>query len=101
MELRLRPSFADDSRVVGTLVIVRETRQDLAGAMHAIGLLFAELIGDRQQQRHEGSLVLRFYLEDIETNAFGRGRIVEEAVALRLVQGCGNALARDWLQFHQ
>src|SRR6184192_880844 len=100
MQLRFRTSLADDPCVVGALVIVRETRQHVACAMDAIRLLFDELIRDREQERDERTLVLRLDAQDIEANTLRRRRIIEQPIALGLLQCRGDSLSRDGLEFH-
>src|SRR5213595_3538201 len=54
-----------------------------------------ELVGHGQQHRHQGLLVVRVDAEDVEADALGVARLVQQAVALRLVEGPGNGVRSD------
>src|SRR5690349_13981540 len=101
MELGLRPPLADDAGIVCAFVIILEARQHFSRAMHAVGLLFAELIGDRQEQCDESALVLWIDAKNVKADALGRRRVIEQAIALRLLQRGRHSLTRDRLQFHR
>jgi hypothetical protein len=57
-----------------------------------------ELVGQAEQQHHQRLLVARLHLEDVQTDALGHPRLIDEAVALRLGQGSGDRLAGDPFQ---
>ncbi len=105
-EARVRPAvakhgarapFADDAAVVGPLVLAVEAREDFLGATDVDGRPF-ELVGQGEQQRDEGLLVVRLDLQDVQTDALGLPRLVQEPVALRLLERPRNGFPRQRLE---
>src|SRR5690242_11668272 len=101
MEECLGSALAYDAGIVGALVVVFEPWQHVAGLMHGVGELLAELIGYGEQQRDECALVRRLDLEYVETDALRGRRIVQQTIALGLLQRRGNSFAGDRFQLHR
>ena len=62
------------------------------------GAAGAELIGERQDQRAQRVLVVGIDREDVAADALGLRRIVEQAVALGLLERVRDAVGRDRLE---
>src|SRR6185369_239752 len=86
MELRTGTAFGNDAGVVATFVFVAQPRQQLARPQNVVRDLLDELVGDRQKERDERLLVLGIDHQDVEANALRGRRIVEQAIALRLLE---------------
>ena len=97
-ELRLRAPLGDDPGAVRLVVFAFERRQRLARALVRVGC-GAELIGEREQQRDERGLIVGVDREDVEADALGFARLVEEAVPLGLRQGGVDGVTRERLEF--
>jgi hypothetical protein len=91
-------TLVDDPLVIGALIIVAQTRQDLAGPSLPLCGRLGKLIGDREQQRNRRLLILRLDGEDVETDTLRRSRLAEESIALRFLKRGGDTVARDWLE---
>jgi hypothetical protein len=87
----LGPALADDPRVVGPLVVVAEPAQHALGPARVDREPF-ELVGHGQQHRHERLLVVRLDTQDVEADALGIARLVQQTVAFRLVEGFGDGI---------
>ena len=97
-QLRARPAFVDDARVVGALVVVAEPRR----GGHRLGderRILVELIGEREEQHHERFLVRRLDLEDVEADAFGLPRLVQQPIPFGLRERPWHGLRRHRFQF--
>src|SRR3954469_11153691 len=86
-ELHFGASLADDAGVVGSLVLILESRQHLLRPTNALRWCRPELIGDGQDERHQRLLVIRAQGQNIETDALRRAGIVDDPVALGFLQG--------------
>ena len=89
-KLRLGPALGQNSGVISPLVLAFYPGQKLVRLGVADSVALAEAIGQREQERNQSPLVFRVGLEDIETNAFRFGRLVEETVTLRFFEGRGD-----------
>ena len=84
----LGPPLADDPGVVGLLVIAAEPGQDLARLLYVRPVL--DLVGQGQQQRDQGLLVVRLHAQHVQADALGLPRLVQEPVALGPLEGLGH-----------
>src|SRR5262249_51234661 len=55
--------------------------------MHQTAFAGAELVGERQEQANQSLLMLRLQQKNVEADALGLARLVQEPVTLGLFQG--------------
>ncbi len=99
-ELRIAPALVDDPFVLRALVLTLDLGQ--------LGLVISqrsrepiiELVGQREQQRHNGLLVFRIDDQNVAADAFGLERFVEQPVARGFFQRGGNSGWGDQLWFN-
>jgi len=63
------------------------------GVVHAV-----ELIGQREDQRHQRALVVRIGLQNVQTDALRLGRLIEKAIAIGSLQRLGDGVLRKRLE---
>src|SRR5205085_9233138 len=83
---------------VEPLVLGGEAADVLRGLADAGAALPPELVGDGEDQHGEGVLVAGLGGEDVEADALGLLRLVEEPVLLRPLDGLGDGRRRDGLE---
>jgi hypothetical protein len=94
-ELRVRQPLVDDAGVVRALVGIGDPLEHRARPPRELGGRRPELVGDREHEHHEHRLIRGIHLEDVEADALGRPRLIEEPVALGFLNGAGDGLAGD------
>ena len=66
------------------LVRIRHAIDDTERLGYCAREFLVELLGQGQQQRHEGIVVLRLDRQGVETDALGLGRLVQQAIPFGL-----------------
>src|SRR5208283_3754916 len=88
VKLCLSSSFADDASVVGTLIFVADAWKQPSGTVDLVAAVAGELVGNGQKQRNQRCFIVRVDLQCIQTDALRRPCLIEQAVALGLLE-CG------------
>jgi uncharacterized surface protein with fasciclin (FAS1) repeats len=90
-----RSAMIPSSRRAGR---VGHALERLARASHELTRLAPELVRDREGQHHEHRLVRRVHLENVEADALRRPRLIEQPVALRLLDRAGDGFFEIFLR---
>ena len=98
-QFRFCPAFGDDSGIICALIFRFYAAQQFLRLRLANPIRFFEAIGEREQKRDYGSLVIRIDSKDVETDAFRFAGFVQQAVALSLLQRGGNGVFVELFQF--
>ena len=93
MNAGVRQPFPDDSSVVRAFVVPFDLGEDF---LRGFGVeIVVELVGASEKQSDQGRLVVGYDRENVETDAFGEGGFVEEAIAFDFGESFGNAFWGD------
>ena len=85
-QFRFGAALGQDPGVIGALILAFNLRQEMIRLRLAHAVAFAETIGQGKEERDDGRLVIRIGRENIETDAFRFARLVQQPIALGLLQ---------------
>src|SRR5262245_25025873 len=98
-QFRLCPAFSDDSGIIRALIFRFHAGQQFFRLRLADAVPFFEAICEREQKRDDVPLVIGIDSKNIEANALRFARLVEQTVALSLLQRGGNGIFVELFQF--
>ena len=83
-------ALANDAGVVGAFVFATKAREQLLRLRVADAVSFAEAVGQREQQNRQRLLIVRVGPQDIQADALGLRRFVEQPITRGFLQRRGN-----------
>ena len=95
---RFCPTLINDARVIDASILVLYPRQKFLYVRVADRIVLAKSISHRQYDVDQRFLIFGVDREDVEANALGRGRLVQQAIVAGLFEGSGNGFLGKWLE---